>query len=248
MSSSEMVDGSLSMNEPRLVGGNAVSDPATPSEGVDFYGRASAPIDSYPSLLESTTSQPFPLPAISDFTIPSPEFETQPDLGLTFADVSLPTPPIVKGAHNLRLPSFDMLGIASPHPDRIALRTNNSFSLGAGPLSKPEDPLHVLSPPLAQREHCAAQAKHPTTSPEATRARLTHLVPTVTPPTEPGVFNWGTFVNVKTAGLGSPPSSDPGVSPNIQITASATSPAPAIIGNPLSVADLSDALDMAAWV
>lgn len=270
MSFSEIVDGSLSSTAPGLDGAQGHCEATTPSvfpvspdegagiaraEGVDLGGRAQAPIDSYPSLREPTIPQPFPLPSTSPFTLPTPELETQPDLGLSFAgnvlpstDVSLPTPPIVKAAHSLRLPSFDVLGIASPHPDRIALRTNNSFSLGAGPLSKPEDPLHALSPPLAHSQQLAGQGGLPATSPQASRAHIERLVPTVTPPQEPGTFNWGTFVNVRTAGIGSPPSSDPGVSPNILTTASASSPAPAATADPLSVASLSDALGMAAWI
>lgn len=271
MSSPEMVDNNLTPSRPSLVDKRTPSDvatpstfPSTPDEGAGVActddvvpcGLAPAPLNPYASLLEPTISQPFPLPSNSPHPLPTPLHEDRPDLSRDFAgsalpptDVSLPTPPIVKNTHNLRLPSFDVLGIAAPHPDRIALRSKHSFSpLGAGPLSKPEDPLHALSPPLAQPQQFGGVDEPSPASPKATRAQVQHVVPIATPPTEPGAFNWGSFVNVKTVGWGSPPSSDPGVSPNIHTAVSAFPPAPASTTNPLSVVALSDALGMAAWV
>ncbi|KAF2873911.1 hypothetical protein BDV95DRAFT_489804 [Massariosphaeria phaeospora] len=182
-----------------------------------------------PSLLEHCVTQPFPLPVASAPALTTPIDETRPDLSLSFAgsvlpptDVSLPTLPVDRAALNLRLPSFDLLGIAAPHPDRIPLRSTHSFSsLGAGPLSKPEDPLHALSPPIGRPYQRAGVERPPFASPQAARTQVEHL----TPPTEPGTFSWGSFVNVRTAGLGSPPSSDPGLSPNLNVTGSASSPA-----------------------
>jgi hypothetical protein len=54
-------------------------------------------------------------------------------------------------------------------------------------------------------------------------------------------------VHVTHAGLGSPPSSDPGVSPNLTLTASLTSPAQAPIIVP-TFTEIDDAVRMAAWV
>ncbi|CAI6342178.1 unnamed protein product [Periconia digitata] len=183
--------------------------------------------------------QPFPspLPATDPRDLPTPLLESGPDLSLSFAGtilpsnhVPLPTPPAVKTSPNLRLPSFDLLGIAAPHPDRKSFDASLSFaSLGAGPLSKPEDPLHALSPPLARIPHLDAPHDFPS-PPVATakpaRGDLHHPVPVVTPPTESGTLNWGSFVNVRPAGLGSPPSSEPGVSPDLTNTASASSLGP----------------------
>jgi hypothetical protein len=192
-------------------------------------------------------------PSLFGPSLPTPLQEDGPDV--TFADAILPdvalsTPPLVKNALNLRLPSFDLLGIAAPHPDRIPLGTQLSFSsLGAGPLSKPEDPLHVLSPPIAcisQLDGAADETSAP--NPRAARVHVSHAVPVFTPPTEPGILNWGSFVNVTNAGLGSPPNSEPGVSPSLTTTAGAISPgAPSSIVVPI-IAEVSAALGMAAWV
>ncbi|OCL11907.1 hypothetical protein AOQ84DRAFT_286265, partial [Glonium stellatum] len=125
------------------------------------------------------------------------------------------TLPVLKPAVNLRLPSFDLLGIAAPHPDRIVCNPDNPFSsLGAGPLSNPEDPLHALSPAL-NRPHALGGREDPPTScaPEHQKddsSQFHHFVPTFTPPAEPGTINWGTFANVTTAAMDSPAKSDPG--------------------------------------
>ncbi|KAF1848835.1 uncharacterized protein K460DRAFT_279172 [Cucurbitaria berberidis CBS 394.84] len=234
------------------------STPATPegapcTETAVPRGPTQAPIDDFASLLDP--SPPVPLPFASPQPLPTPILDDRPHFDLNFADsllpstnFSLPTPTVIKTAHNLRLPSFDVLGIAAPHPDRIAFRSNHPFSpLGAGPLSKPEDPLHALSPPLDLHHQADGAYGTHTKSPQVARAQVGHLVPTYTPPWEPGMFNWGSFVNVRTAGLGSPPSSDPGVSPNLTTTASATSPGQAPIVVP-TYADLSDAMRMTVWV
>ena len=268
MSPAGVVGPDLTSSHPMLGGRGLSSEAATPSEipsspeeiagagrpgDVARRGPVPAPVNSHFSILEP--SQPLPLPSIAPQTLPTPLCEDRPDLSLSFAgsvlpptDVSLPTPPLVKNALNLRLPSFHALGIAAPHPDRIALTSTHSFTpLGAGPLSKPEDPLHALSPPLASTRQFGGVEEPTTASPEAARAKVEYLVPIITPPNEPGTFNWGSFI-VRTAGLGSPPSSEPGVSPNIHTGASASSPTPATAADPLSVSDLSEALGMAAWI
>ncbi|KAF2119480.1 hypothetical protein BDV96DRAFT_346700 [Lophiotrema nucula] len=211
-------------------------------------------------LNEATPSSLFPsspdedaVAACADSAVP----EHRLDLDLSFAasalpstDVSLPTPPIAKTTHNLRLPSFNVLGIAAPHPDRIQLqRSAPSFSsLGAGPLSKPDDPLHADSPPLSRPHQFGGVGEPAASSPVASRSQIEHLIPTVTPPNEPGTFNWGSFVNVKTAGVGSPPSSDPGVSPSLIIAARTSSPLPTEGAQVPTAADLDSAIGMAAWV
>lgn len=213
----------------------------------------------YPStnsvLFDASLPQPFPLPSASPQPLATPALDDQPHLDLSFAgtflptDVSLPSPVLARTAPNFRLPSFDVLGIAAPHPDRIPLHSTYSFSsLGAGPLSKPEDPLHALSPPLEFRRQADKSVNHPAASPKATRKQLEHQVPTFTPPSEPGTFNWGSLVRVRTAGAGSPPSSEPGISPNLNLTESATAPGRAPIIVPTYAAEISEAVRMAAWV
>lgn len=214
-------------------------------------GCAEATIGDCACLLDSSLPQPQPLSLLSAQT---PIHEDRPQIDFGFAgalpptDVSLPTPTVIRTAHNLRLPSFDVLGIAAPHPDRFSLRSDHSFSstvLGAGPLSKPEDPLHALSPTLKRQGQAGTAAEPLTASPTAARAQLEHIIPTFTPPSEPGTFHWGALV--RTAGVGSPPSSDPGVSPNLNLTPNVTEASRAPIVVPLST-ELSDGVSMAAWV
>jgi hypothetical protein len=162
----------------------------------------------------------------------------------------LPTPTAVKTAHSLRLPSFEVLGIAAPHPDRFPFQHCHSFSppaLGAGPLSKPEDPLHALSPALDHHLQADTATDALTASPKAARPQVERVIPTFTPPSEPGTFHWGPLVSVKPARLGSPPSSDPGVSPNLSVTAHATAPGQAPIIVPVTT-EVSDTASMAAWI
>jgi hypothetical protein len=234
--------------------------PATPDEGLGSdttvpRGRANVSMTEIRSFFDSPIPQPFPLPSASPQPLATPALDSQPLLDLSFAgtflptDVSLPSPTLARTAPTFRLPSFDVLGIAAPHPDRIPLNSTYSFSsLGAGPLSKPEDPLHALSPPLEFCRQADKPATRPDISPKATRKQLEHQIPTFTPPTEPGTFHWGSLVRVKTAGAGSPPSSEPGVSPNLNLTESATAPGQAPIIVPTYAAEISEAVRMAAWV
>lgn len=193
-----------------------------PSHAVDDRGPAHAPSTLCDPFCQPTLPDPFPAPAFPSTSIPTPLQENQPDLAAVgFAgnlplDASLPTPPILK-AGNLRLPSFDLLGIGAPHPDRMLPNSNERFAaLGAGPLSKPEDPLHALSPPLS-RPHPLGGVDDPSTSGncKAAKGEIRHFIPIVTPPAEPGTINWGSFVNVRTAAMGSPASSGPDIQQTI---------------------------------
>lgn len=235
--------------------------PATPEEGSGASfpgarGRADVPInEACRSFFDASVPQPFPLPSASPSQpLATPALDNHPHLDLSFAgtflptDVSLPSPTLARTAPNFRLPSFDILGIAAPHPDRIPLHSKYSFSsLGAGPLSKPEDPLHALSPPLDLYRQADQAVNPPTASPKASRKQLEHQVSTFTPPSEPGSFNWGSLVRVKTAGAGSPPSSEPGVSPNLTLTESATAAGQAPIVVPTYADEISEAMRMAFW-
>jgi hypothetical protein len=237
---------------------SAFPSPASQLDSPDYsvhHGLAAAPLTTYTSLAESNIAQPFPLPSTTPDPLPTPLSEHLPDLHLDFSasalpsgDLSLPTPPIVKAGHDLRLPSFDALGIANPHPDRAASYSVNPFSpLGAGPLSKPEDPLHALSPPLAHAHHFGGVTNSPA-SPHGPRAAIEHPTPALTPPTDfGGIFNWRFTVKARTAGIGSPPRSDPGNPLITNTIAGADSAGQPATAN-WSVAGLSDALEMAAWI
>ncbi|KAF2732314.1 hypothetical protein EJ04DRAFT_513978 [Polyplosphaeria fusca] len=219
-------------------------------------GLAPASSIDLPSLLEDTVAGPFPLPPAAPEALPSPAPDLRPDLGFNFAgchlpptDVSLLDPPVVKASQNLRLPSFDVLGIAAPHPDRIPLRrsTTTFSSLGAGPLSKPDDPLHENSPPLSRPHQFGAFGEPPTSTPVIHKSQVEQIVPIVTPPSEPGIIHWGSFVNVRTAAAGSPPYSDSGASPSPNITTSITTPVPPSESAAHTLPILSGSSEMEVW-
>jgi hypothetical protein len=239
---------------------SSLTMPDEDDDDVDAYlaGPAVHRNDSTPALLSQHPPrfqdplqplQPFPLPAASPRPLPTPDESGPGLLNLDFApsilpDPSLPTPSIAK-VHNLRLPSFETLGIAAPHPDRFPLHSQYSFSsLGAGPLSKPEDPLHALSP-LGRLPQLDGADDAIASTPAPAKAHIEQLVPVVTPPSEPGMLNWGAFVNVRTAGVGSPPSSDLGVSPNLTTTANAVQASGHIV--PMIV-EMSDVIGRAPWI
>ncbi|KAF1917669.1 hypothetical protein BDU57DRAFT_546889 [Ampelomyces quisqualis] len=212
-------------------------------------------INEIPSLLDVSFPEPqaLPLPAAET---PLQIHEDRPQFDLNFADalpltdVSLPTPTAVKTAYSLRLPSFEVLGIAAPHPDRSSSQQSHLFSppaLGAGPLSKPEDPLHALSPALDHHLQADTATNALTSNPRAARPQVERIIPTFTPPSEPGTFHWGPLVSVNPARSGSPPSSDPGASPNLSMTAHATAPGQAPIIVPMT-SQVSDTARMMAWV
>jgi hypothetical protein len=229
------------------------SIPATPDEGVNAGPCSDSAVpNDVSSFLDASLPQPYPLPSALPQPLQTPTIEDRPHLDLTLnlpsSNVSLPKPTILRTTHSLRLPSFEVLGIAAPHPDRVPQRPDQSFSpLGAGPLSKPEDPLHALSPPIDFFKHADGDTITRVASPKAVRASVGHLVPIHTPPSEPWTISWGPFVNVRTAGLGSPPSSEPGRSPSLTTTASTTTAGQAPIIVPTHD-EFSDALRMAAWI
>ncbi|KAH3909773.1 hypothetical protein HBH56_152080 [Parastagonospora nodorum] len=233
----------------------ATPDGASCPDAPTTRGFADANIDESPTLLDVSFPQPQPLPLPCAQT-PFQIHEDRQQFDLVFADalpstnISLPSPTVIKTAHNLRLPSFDVLGIAAPHPDRIPYQFSHSFSptaLGAGPLSKPEDPLHALSPPLEHPPQADTAAESLVSSPKAARAQVDRIISTFTPPSEPGTFHWGPLLTVRPAEIGSPPSSDPGASPNLTLTASAAAPgqAPIIVPTP---AEFGDAMSISVWV
>lgn len=122
---------------------------------------------------------------------------------------------IAPAKHGLRLPSFEALGIAAPHPDRKPSDPNETAFVGSGPLSKPGDPLHLLSPTLGEPAAITRTTpSHPDNPPlpsaDAAQKQLTHYVPTFTPPNDSGSLRWtDTYANVTTSAMESPAHSDP---------------------------------------
>lgn len=123
------------------------------------------------------------------------------------------TPPAAKAGHNLKLPSFEMLGIAAPHPDRIGSNFHDQAALiGAGPLSKPEDPLHLTSPELSRPQLPSFGSHSRITPDDSTGSVSSHdpsrklALPTAgtpfTPPDDSKIIDWGSFAGVRTAAAG----------------------------------------------
>lgn len=177
--------------------------------------------------LESAFAHAFPdVPALlgaldPDLDSVTPYQQVQPDLA--FASLlSSASPPetqqtsmaaALAARQGLRLPSFEALGIAAPHPDRKPTSGEN-LVIGAGPLSKPGDPLHLLSPcelssatvegPLPRRD------SPPLPSADATTRSITHYVSTLTPPDETVRPKWPeSYPNVTSAAMESPAHSNP---------------------------------------
>lgn len=168
----------------------------------------------------------------------TPRRELQRELGLTAFGggahfpstiAPFPTPPIVKAAHSLRLPSFDLLGIANPHPDRLTSSHDHYFpGIGAGPLSNPADPLHAQSP-LLSRPRPPIESAEVELRPEPSkggRRSVQQIVHTFTPPDDRGNIDWSALPHVRTAAMDSPARSDPeGQSPGTG-EASSNKPSP----------------------
>lgn len=175
----------------------------------------------------------------TDTPAATPRGEIYRELGLTAfgggaylpsTTAAFPTPPIVKAAHSLRLPSFDLLGIANPHPDRFTRNHDQYFpGIGAGPLSNPADPLHAQSPILSRARlpaETAAAETLPNPS-KATQRSLQQIVHTFTPPDDRGTIDWSALPHVRTAAMDSPARSDPEArSPGTGEISSSSSTAP----------------------
>ncbi|GME33229.1 hypothetical protein GTA08_BOTSDO10997 [Neofusicoccum parvum] len=169
--------------------------------------------------LPALLPDPVPVPGIATGT-PTPTHESsRPDLGiagivdcaLPCSSVSLPSPQLLKSQPSLRLPSFDLLGIAVPHPDRFQPDADRFFSpVGAGPLSKPDDPLHARSPQPAQPAEIVDH--RPLPSPrlaEKDQPASEQYTTLPTPPPDLGANYWGSSSHVRTTAMDSPARSDP---------------------------------------
>lgn len=215
-----------------------LSYPSPVSEGLS--GRAPFTPDAASSppdptaLSASALADAIPHPPATTSLIPdtpTPSREILPDLGMSvIAATALPTPPIAKAARsNLRLPSFDLLGIAVPRPESISAGNQQATPfVGAGPLSQPEDPLHLRKSPFGTEVD--ARPSLGGTSPlkllsDSAPSNISVQVPsshksiqqyilTQTPPDDNGKIDWSATSNIQAAPLasqaqGSAPMSDP---------------------------------------
>lgn len=136
--------------------------------------------------------------------------------------MTAPKPSLPKVDPGLRLPSFEALGIAAPHPDRFgqqnldgafqdtALRVNMKEPLG----HSPEDgdlvnAFATLGGGSSSNVNAAADLAVPKVGGRATNTPVHHYVATLTPPAEGGQMNWNTMPTVSSAPMDSP-ATDPG--------------------------------------
>ncbi|QDS71940.1 hypothetical protein FKW77_000774 [Venturia effusa] len=116
------------------------------------------------------------LPPTPYHQIPPPAHVGTATIEETTLQLDSQSPP--KNPLNFRLPSFQLLGIAAPHPNHIPVAFDASIGpLGPGPLSAPHDPLHTMNPfvPVLR-----------------SRSAVRQYVLTQTPPDDNGVMNWTT--------------------------------------------------------
>ncbi|KAJ9658619.1 hypothetical protein H2201_007699 [Coniosporium apollinis] len=192
------------------------------------------------SLLGIAIPEPIARPTVgrlpTDTPTATPRQEIQREFGLAAFGggahlpstvAGFPTPPILKAAHSLRLPSFDLLGIANPHPDRLTQNHDQYFpGIGAGPLSNPADPLHAQSPLLSRARPPTESTVETLPNPsKGIQRSVKQIVHTFTPPDDRGTIDWSALPHVRTAAMDSPARSDPEArSPGIGETSASTAP------------------------
>lgn len=189
---------------------------------------------------ESSLPGPLPQPPVASFfpvASPTPSLDSRYDLGMNAivggalppTNVSLPTPPIAKAGRNLRLPSFDLLGIANPRPDRITSNPEQMFSLcGGGSLSQSGDPLHMHDTSLSNA-HSGILPDRPGNFPAVSSSHFKpnhkpvhHFIHTFTPPDESGTLDWSSLARVTTQAVESPASGPDRPGPSRSVSASDT--------------------------
>ena len=156
----------------------------------------------------------------------------------------------------LRLPSFEALGIAAPHPDRFGLSRFDSIATGtpAGLVDAfPRGALRSLNDfngggvggLLGSAED--AHAGEPSGG-RATLSPVHHFVTVLTPPAEGGAFNWNSIAQVASAPMDSP-FSDPGLTALSLDSAPTRSPGGLTAGNASSISVDSAGVDEPhAWI
>ena len=243
---------------PPSPAGSAFPSPASESFTLDTASSLSDPT----AYLAPAPTDAIPYtPLIND--TPPPSHETLLDLGMSaiaatalpLTDPALTTPPIVKPTRsNLRLPSFDLLGISVPRPDRISIVNQQATPfVGAGPPSQPEDPLHLYKSPFSNEVTarsslagtCPFLPKLPSESASSqtlgqvpsSHKSIQQYILTQTPPDDNGKIDWSPTSNTQAAPLTSPeqgstPMSHPSSSNDPFSSNEDSSTRPASVGTP----------------
>lgn len=184
---------------PRVAKAGSLSSPPvlSPSSEGDFFltGSHDSLTDDLPNVVPSAQlTATIPLFSPSEGCADS-SISTAADMytSMAFADAnpvnySLPTPPLAE-PERLRLPSFDLLGIAAPHPDDIERRGRRASSAFRSPWfdgTCDEDQMDLdldLDPKLA------TSTFHPS-PPRDTRPSLHRGTELITPPEDSSNFQW----------------------------------------------------------
>ena len=198
--------------------------------------------------------QPIMTPPIGD----RPDQSLNIVVGGALAPVSSSAPTLSSMKANrpgLSLPSFEQLGIAAPHPDRIrsvssdGRLTDVTKEVVTGATSGPQSDSEVVrtfgeKSVEGGREDNIAPVKAPG---RAILSPVHHYVDVLTPPADSGDIPWNLRAAVQTAAMDSP-ATDPGA-PTLVADAEATPTGPSI-GLPLHVPALqaSDHDDPASWI
>lgn len=196
-----------SLSSPRL--DRTLAAFPTPCYGVD---EAAATVPTEPG---STTAPPL--------MSPSADEPAQPDMNLAVGGALAPTPslqpvrPPARTGPGLRLPSFDELGIAAPHPDRHGLDSlDRTFSQAAReamrePFSAPhvESSLaaafHEVKVGASSSDDRSRRDAAPCPSPgRAIRAPVPRYIETLTPPAEHHEPDWSLIQAAITVPMDSP--------------------------------------------
>lgn len=166
------------------------------------------------------------------------------DCALPCSSLSLPSPQLQKPASALRLPSFDLLGIAAPHPDYFQPDADRFFSpVGAGPLSKPDDPLHARSP--GSVDHLPLQSPRLVRKEQPAGEQYTTLP---TPPPDLTQNYWGNISHVRASIMDSPARSDPETTPPAAVPPPDAPPAAEAPEDPLAQSQPSDGEGTFPWL
>lgn len=204
-----------------------VSDPLTSSQ---FLSDSTINVESplwTPRPLMSNSTHDLSRDSNAGLHPPVPADATMTDMNLivggalapvrTAASLPSLSSPRAKDGPGLRLPSFESLGIAAPHPDRFGELTLNGVLADASLTSKAES-MQISdvaernqlsdSDQLEQRRGWAGLESDGKGG-RAVQSTVHHYIETLTPPAEKIPQQWPTFTTVSSAGIDSP-ETDPG--------------------------------------
>jgi hypothetical protein len=147
--------------------------------------------------------------------------------------ITPPYQPHHKSGPGLRLPSFEALGIAAPHPDRYghssldgaADQACDSLREPLGSSGRDAELLHAFEGLHADRDGASSKPVGDKTGGRAVASPVHHFISTLTPPAEGGEMDWRAMTTVVSAPIDSP-STDPGHGA-VQASTPQTSPEPA---------------------